>query len=252
MKTATRPYLILAILLSTTICQACQGQYRAEDDSVTEKIYFVIGILFVIACFVAICWAIPSLENFHQGCLVSIVLIIYYLPQFLLYELLLLGRNYYRQFIDKREDPKDETEREDPKEETEITNNKTQLEPEEVDLSQDSSGKRAILLLNNPTETWKQATVEENAEVENGTTNQSEKITKERSTLEAKSNVSGDVELPTSDPNELKIERELEQEPSKINKQSICAKEDPRAGKQRVREVFHMDVAELIIVKRDA
>ena len=243
MKTATRPYLILAILLSTTICQACQGQYRAEDDSVTEKIYFAIGIVFVIACFVAICWAIPSLENFHQGCLVSIVLIIYYLPQFLLYELLLLSRDFYRQFTDKREDSKKETE---------ITNNKTQLEPEEVDLSQDSSGKRAILLLNNPTETWKQATIEENAEVENGTTNQSEKVTKERSTLEAKSNVSGDVELPTSDPNELKIERELEQESYKINKQSICGKEDPRAGKQRVREVFHMDVAELIIVKRDA
>ena len=140
MKTVTRPYLILAILLlSTTICQACQGQYRAEDDSVTEKIYFVIGILFVIACFVAICRAIPSLENFHQGYLVSIVLIIYYLPQFLMYELLLLGRDYYRQFTDKREDPEEETEQEDSKEETEITNNKTQLEPEQVDLNQEES-----------------------------------------------------------------------------------------------------------------
>ena len=207
MKTATLFFLILAILLSTTICQACQGQYRAEDDSVTEKIYFVIGILFVIACFVAICWAIPSLENFHQGCLVSIVLIIYYLPQFLLYELLLLGRDYYRQFTDKREDPNKETE---------ITNNKTQLEPEEVDLSQEET--TSILPLNNPTETWKQATVEENAEVENGTTNQTEKITNGKTTLKAKSNVSGDV---------------------------------AEAGKQRVREVFHMDVAELII-ERDA
>ena len=139
MKTATRPYLILAILLSTTICQACQGQYRAEDDSVTEKIYFVIGIVFVIACFAAICRAIPSLENFHQGYLVSIVLIIYYLPQLLMYELLLLGRDYYRQFTDKREDPEEETEQEDPKEETEITNNKAQLEPEEVDLSQEET-----------------------------------------------------------------------------------------------------------------
>ena len=215
MKTATQTYLILAILLSTTICQACQGQYRAEDDSVTEKIYFAIGIVFVIACFVAICWAIPSLENFHQGYLVSIVLIIYYLPQFLLYELLLSGRDYYGQFTDKREDPKEETERED----------------------------------SNPTETWKQATVE--AEVENGTKIQPEKITNGKTTLKAKSNVSGDVELPTSDPNELKIERELERESSKINKQSIYAKEDTEAGKQRVREVFHMDVAELI-VDRDA
>ena len=115
METATRAFLILALLLSTTICQACQGQYRAEDDSVTEKIYFAIGIVFVIACFVAICRAIPSLENFHQGILVSIVLIFYYLPQFLLYELLLLGRDYCRQFTDKPEDPKAETE---------ITNNK--------------------------------------------------------------------------------------------------------------------------------
>ena len=135
MKTATRPYLILTLLLSTIICQG-QGeenkdQDRAEDDPATEKIYFGIGIVFVIACFVAICWAIPSLENFHQGYLVSIVLIFYYLPQFLLYELLLLGRDYYRQFADKREDPK---------EETEITNNKAQLEPEEVDLSQEETG----------------------------------------------------------------------------------------------------------------
>ena len=83
MKTATRPYLILAILLSTTICQACQGQYRAEDDTVTEKIYFAIGIVFVIACFVAICWAIPSLEDFHQGCLVSIIGSTYPLAHFL-------------------------------------------------------------------------------------------------------------------------------------------------------------------------
>ena len=182
MKTATRLYLILAILLSTTICQACQGQYRAEDDTVTEKIYFAIGIIFVIACSVAICRAIPSLENFHQGPLVSIVLIIYYLPQFLLYELLLLGWDYYRKFTDNREDPKEETERED----------------------------------SNPTETWKQATVE--AEVENGTTIPPEKITNGKTTLKAKSNVSGDV---------------------------------AEAGKQRVREVFHMDVAELII-ERDA
>ena len=129
MKIATRPYLILALLLSTT-CQACQGQYRAEDDSVTEKIYFVIVIVFVTACFVAICWAIPSLENFHQGILVSIVLIFYYVPQFLLYELLLLGRDYCRQFTDKPEDPEAETE---------ITNNKNQVEPEEVDLSQEET-----------------------------------------------------------------------------------------------------------------
>ena len=56
-----------------------------------------------------------------------------------MYELLLLGRDYYRQFTDKREDPEEETEQEDPKEETEITNNKTQLEPEEVDLSQEET-----------------------------------------------------------------------------------------------------------------
>ena len=43
--------------------------------------------------------------------------------------------------------------------------------------------------------------------------------------------------------------------PTKIKNESIYAKEDPEAGaeagKQRVREVFHMDVAELII-DRDA
>ena len=87
--------------------------------------------------------------------------------------------------------------------------------------------------------------------VENGTTNHPEKINNEKTTLETKSNVSGGMELPTSDPNEMvKIERE-ERGSSKINKQSIYAKEDPEAGKQRVREVFHMDVAELII-ERDA
>ena len=58
----------------------------------------------------------------------------------------------------------------------------------------------------------------------------------------------------TSDPNQLlKIENELGQESSEINKQrsNIYANEDPEAGaeagKQRVCEVFHMDVAELII-----
>ena len=88
--------------------------------------------------------------------------------------------------------------------------------------------------------------------VENGATNHPEEITYGKTSLEEKSNVSGDVELPTSDPNELiKIEQELERELPKINKQNIYAKEDPEAGKQRVREVFHMDVAELII-ERDA
>ena len=140
-------------------------------------------------------------------------------------------------------------------------------------------------ILSHPAETWKLVTVE--AEVENGTKNQPEKITNGKTNLKAKSNVNGDVELPTrvsteiknekagsieygardeilkqkeftSDPNELlKIENELEQESSKINKQrsNIYANEDPEAGaeagKQRVREVFHMDVAELII-ERDA
>ena len=52
---------------------------------------------------------------------------------------------------------------------------------------------------------------------------------------------------------DYKIELELERESSKINKEksSIYAKEEPEAGaeagKQRVREVFHTDVAELII-----
>merc|ERR1719460_2900273 len=106
------------------------------------------------------------------------------------------------------------------------------------------------------TETWKHATVEAMVEkVENGTTNHPEKITNGETSLETKSNVSGGMELATSDPNEMiKIERE-ERGSSKINKQSIYAKEDPEAGteagKQRVREVFHMDVAELII-ERDA
>ena len=69
--------------------------------------------------------------------------------------------------------------------------------------------------------------------VENGATNHPEKITYGETTLEPKSNVSGDVELPTSDPNELiKIERELERGLPKINEQSIYAKEDPEAGKQ--------------------
>ena len=149
MKTATRPYLILAILLSTTICQACQGQYRAEDDTVTEKIYFAIGIILVIACSVAISRAIPSLENFHQGPLVSIVLIIYYLPQFLLYELLLFGRDYYRQFTDKREDPEEETEQEDSKVETEITYDKTQLKPEQVGPSQKETTVTVVVLFRN-------------------------------------------------------------------------------------------------------
>ena len=140
-------------------------------------------------------------------------------------------------------------------------------------------------ILSNPAETWKLVTVE--AEVENGTTNQPEKITNGKTNLKAKSNVNGDVELPTrvsteiknekassieygardeilkqkeftSDPNQLlKIENELGQESSEINKQrsNIYANEDPEAGaeagKQRVCEVFHMDVAELII-ERDA
>ena len=86
--------------------------------------------------------------------------------------------------------------------------------------------------------------------VENGTTNHPEEITYGKTSLEEKSNVSGDVELPTRVSTE-KIERELERESSKINKQSIYAKEDTEAGKQRVREVFHMDVAELI-TERDA
>ena len=87
--------------------------------------------------------------------------------------------------------------------------------------------------------------------VENGATNHPEKNTNEKTTLETKSNGSVIVELPTSDPNEIiKIERK-EQGSSKINEQSIYSKEDLEAGKQRVREVFHMDVAELII-ERDA
>jgi hypothetical protein len=152
------------------------------------------------------------------------------------------------------------------------------------------AGKEIPNVPSNPTEILKLATVE--AEVENGTTNQTEKITNENGAektslkykkSEAKSNVSGDMELPervsaylktksssieygpiykellkqkelASDPNELKkIERALEQEASKIKEQtsSVYAKEDPEAGAeigtQRVREVFHMDVAELII-----
>ena len=63
--------------------------------------------------------------------------------------------------------------------------------------------------------------------------------------------------LEVDDNDDYKIELELERESSKINKEksSIYAKEDPEAGaeagKQRVREVFHTDVAELII-ERDA
>ena len=115
-------------------------------------------------------------------------------------------------------------------------------------------------------ETWKHATVE--AKVENGTTNQPEKITHEKTTLKAKSNLSGAVELPTKIENEkassseygakLRNQKELASDPNelpKIERESIYAKEDPEAGaeagKQRVREVFHMDVAELII-ERDA
>ena len=111
-------------------------------------------------------------------------------------------------------------------------------------------------------ETWKHATVE--AKVENGTTNQPEKITHEKTTLKAKSNLSGAVELPTKIENEkassseygakLRNQKELASDPNelpKIERESIYAKEDPEAGaeagKQRVREVFHMDIAELII-----
>ena len=141
-------------------------------------------------------------------------------------------------------------------------------------------------ILSNPAETWKLVTVE--AEVENGTTIQPEKITNGKTTFKAKSNINGYVELLptrvstkiknekassieygardeilkqkefTSDPNQLlKIENELGQESSEINKQrsNIYANEVPEvgaeAGKQKVREVFHMDVAELII-ERDA
>ena len=156
------------------------------------------------------------------------------------------------------------------------------------------AGKEISNVPSNTTETRKIATVE--AEVENGTTNQPEKITNENGAektslmyekSESKSNVSGDLELPervlaylktksssieygpiyeellnqkelASDPNELKkIEHALEREASKVNEQrsTIYAKEDPEAGaeigKKRVREVFHMDVAELII-ERDA
>ena len=60
-------------------------------------------------------------------------------------------------------------------------------------------------------------------------------------------------ELSSDD--DYKIKLELERESSKINKEksSIYAKEEAgaEAGKQRVREVFHTDVAELII-ERDA
>ena len=49
--------LILALLLSTIICKV-GGENRdqeAEDDPATENFYFWVGIVFVIACFVAIC-----------------------------------------------------------------------------------------------------------------------------------------------------------------------------------------------------
>ena len=63
-------------------------------------------------------------------------------------------------------------------------------------------------------------------------------------------------ELPTKIKNEKASSIELDpNELLKIESESIYAKEDPEAGaeagKQRVREVFHMDVAELII-ERDA
>ena len=62
--------------------------------------------------------------------------------------------------------------------------------------------------------------------------------------------------LPTKIKNEKASSIELDpNELLKIESESIYAKEDPEAGaeagKQRVREVFHMDVAELII-ERDA
>jgi hypothetical protein len=51
--------LILALLLSTTICKPLKGEenrdQEAEDDPATENFYFWVGIVFVIACFVAIC-----------------------------------------------------------------------------------------------------------------------------------------------------------------------------------------------------
>ena len=63
MKTATRPYLILTLLLSTIICQG-QGeenkdQDRAEDDPATEKIYYGIGILIALGAhqwLTTLCW----------------------------------------------------------------------------------------------------------------------------------------------------------------------------------------------------
>ena len=51
--------LILALLLSTTICKPLNGEenrdQEAGDDPTTENLYFWVGIVFVIACFVAIC-----------------------------------------------------------------------------------------------------------------------------------------------------------------------------------------------------
>ena len=86
---------------------------------------------------------------------------------------------------------------------------------------------------------------------------QADRISKELKALEVddKDSLSPIVKATSDD--DYKIELELERESSKINKQrsSIYAKEDPEAGaeagKQRVREVFHTDVAELII-ERDA
>ena len=46
--------LILALLLSAMICQGEENRDQEKDDPATENFYFVVGIVFVIASFVAI------------------------------------------------------------------------------------------------------------------------------------------------------------------------------------------------------
>ena len=48
--------LILALLLSTTICKGEENRdQEAEDDLANENLYFWVGIIFVIACITIPC-----------------------------------------------------------------------------------------------------------------------------------------------------------------------------------------------------
>ena len=46
---------IVRFALVYVVCQGEENRDQEKDDPATENFYFVVGIVFVIACFVAIC-----------------------------------------------------------------------------------------------------------------------------------------------------------------------------------------------------